>query len=64
MIFILPTQATETKMSLVLDSVGIDSLNIVTIGVAISAFIFSAFTYRQNRKSEQIRIAREQMDRV
>ena len=50
-------------MSLMSDSIGIDSLNIVTIDVAVSAFIFSTFTFRRNRKSEQIKIASEQMDR-
>lgn len=46
------------------DAGGLDLGNIIAIGVATGAFIFSAFTYRRNRISEQIKIAREQMDRI
>ena len=43
---------------------GITLANIIAIGAAAGAFIFSGFTYRHNRKSEQIKIAREEMDRI
>ncbi|HZD35247.1 MAG TPA: hypothetical protein VE130_08595 [Nitrososphaeraceae archaeon] len=46
------------------DSGGIDWLSLMTIGVAASAFIVSAFTYRRNKRSDQIKIAREQMDKI
>lgn len=43
---------------------GIILANIIVIGAAAGAFIFSGFTYRHNQKLEQIKIAREQMDRI
>jgi hypothetical protein len=45
--------------------IGLD--NIIAIGAAVAAggaLIFSTLAYRRNRKSEQNRIAREQMNRV
>src|SRR5262245_33300762 len=45
--------------------IGLD--NIIAFGAAVAAggaLIFSALTYRRNRKSEQNRTAREQMNRV
>lgn len=45
------------------EGIGID-YNIIAIVVAVGAVIFSAFTFRRNRISEQIKIAREQMDRI
>jgi hypothetical protein len=41
--------------------------NIIAIGaavVAVGAVAFSALSYRHNKKSEQIKIAREQLDRI
>jgi hypothetical protein len=46
---------------------GISLGNIIAIGaavVAVGAVVFSALSYRHNKKSEQIKIAREQMDRI
>ena len=38
--------------------------DMIAIGVAIGALVVSSFTYRRNRKSEQIKIAREITDRI
>jgi hypothetical protein len=46
---------------------GITFGNIIAIGAAIAAVIaavYSVRTYKHNKKSEQIRIAREEMDRI
>jgi hypothetical protein len=52
-------------MSEEIQSIGLDY--IISIGAAVAAggaMIFSALTYRRNKKSEQIKIAREEMDKI
>lgn len=52
-------------MSEEIQGIGLD--NMISIGAAVAAggaVIFSALTYRRNKKSEQIKIASEEMDKI
>lgn len=49
------------------DAGGLDLRNIIPIGAGIAATIaaiYTARTYKHNKKSEQIKIAREEMDKI
>ena len=49
-------QPSETKL--------VDDFQVIPIIISIGALAVSLLTYRRNRKSEQIRIARDLTDRI
>jgi hypothetical protein len=54
-------------MSGLIEGISANASNIIAIGAVVAAtaaVIFSALTYRHNKKSEQIKIAREEMDKI
>ena len=55
------------RMSELIAGIIVNTSNIIAIAAAVAAggaWIVSVFTYKHNKKSEQIRIAREEMDKI